>query len=87
MSEQSEPVECDLHGTSYATFTCCHLAEGSNLGFFYNDDPEDPRPDAWCAKCDELMMADGGWNEENEKYADITLLCAYCYDQTKERNS
>lgn len=86
MSDQTEKVKCDEHGLSYATFVCQHLARGSSLGFFSNADPDDPRPDAWCAQCDAVMMADGGWNEENEKFADITLLCASCYDKAKERN-
>lgn len=86
MSDQTETVECGEHGLSYATFVCRHLAHGSGRGFFYNDDPDDSRPDAWCAECDAVMMADGGWNEENEKSAGITLLCAGCYDQAKERD-
>jgi hypothetical protein len=86
MSDQTEKVECDEHGLSYATFVCQHLAHGSGLGFFYNSGSDDLHPDAWCAKCDDVMMAAGGWNEENEESAGITLLCAKCYDKAKERN-
>lgn len=86
MSDQTEIVECDTHGESYATFACQHLAKGSGLGFFYDDTSDDSRPDAWCGDCDEIMMADDGWNEENEKTAQITLLCANCYDEVKDRN-
>lgn len=86
MSDKTVEVECDRHGTSHATFVCQHLANGTELGFFYDDSSEDSRPDAWCAKCDELVMADDGWNEENEEFAGITLLCANCYDEVKERN-
>lgn len=86
MSDQTEEVECDRHGLSHATFVCQHIAQGSGLGFFFYLNPEDPRPDAWCAECNAVMLADGGWNEENEKSAEITLLCAGCYDEVKRRN-
>jgi hypothetical protein len=87
MSDPSAIVECDLHGESYATFVCRHLAFGVNRGFYCADDDNDLRPDAWCMKCDELLMANGGeWNDEIEEYAEITLLCAHCYDRAKETN-
>jgi hypothetical protein len=86
MSDLTEPVECETHGTSHATFVCQHLARGEGLEFFYDDNPDDPRPDAWCGECDEVMMEDDGWNEENEKSAGITLLCASCYDEVRGRN-
>jgi hypothetical protein len=86
MSDVTEIVECGEHGMSHATFVCQHLAHGSGLGFFYDSGSDDPRPDAWCAECDTVMMADGEWNEENEKIAGITLLCASCYDAAKRRN-
>ena len=87
MSDLKEPVECDVHGTSHATFVCRHLAREEGLEFFCDEGSEDPRPDAWCGECDERMMADDGWNEENEEFAGITLLCANCYDLVRERNN
>jgi hypothetical protein len=86
MSDPTEKVECGEHGLNHAAFVCQHLAHGVGLGFFCNPNPEDLRPDAWCAECNAVMMADGGWNEENEKSARITLLCVKCYDDAKVRN-
>jgi len=86
MSDHTETVECDEHGLSHAAFVCQHVARGSALGFFCYPDPEDPRPDAWCSECNAVMLAGGGWNEESEKSADITLLCADCYDEARRRN-
>jgi hypothetical protein len=86
MSDQTEIVECDVHGASHATFVCQHLARSSGLGFFCYPKPDDPRPDAWCADCNAVILADGRWNETNEKSAGITLLCASCYDEAKRRN-
>jgi hypothetical protein len=86
MSDLKEKVECAEHGLRHATFVCQHLARGSGLGFFCDTTSDDPRPDAWCGACDAVLMADGDWNEENEKVAGITLLCAVCYDEAKRRN-
>lgn len=86
MSDLTVTVECDRHGVSHAAFVCRHLAHGVDLGFFSDDSSDDPRPDAWCSKCDEILMRDGDWNEENEKLAGITLLCAKCYDEVRKRN-
>jgi hypothetical protein len=87
MSDQEVTTTCGTHGESYATFVCQHLAQAVNRGFYCSGDDEDPRPDAWCKKCDDLLMTSGGeWNEEAEDYAQITLLCAHCYDIAKENN-
>jgi hypothetical protein len=40
----------------------------------------------WCSKCNEIMLEAGGWDEESEEFAQITIVCADCYDQAKERN-
>jgi hypothetical protein len=87
MSDPSAIVECDHHGKSYATFVCQHLAHGVSRGFYCSDDDDDLQPDAWCMKCNDLLMANGWeWNEEIEETAGVTLLCAHCYDTAKENN-
>lgn len=86
MSDLEESVECDKHGSSHAAFVYQHLVNGTNSGFFCDDISDDPRPDAWRAECDAVMMIDGDWNEDNENFAGITLLCANCYDEVRSRN-
>jgi hypothetical protein len=87
MSDQETTIACDVHGKSYATFVCQHLLDGIHRGFYCSNEGDDPRPDAWCRKCDELFLANGGeWNEEAEKFADIKLLCVHCYDNAKANN-
>lgn len=87
MSDPTKPVSCATHGSSHAAFVCHHLPHGVGLGFFHGDDePEDPRPDAWCARCDEVMQAEGEWNDDGEDFADVTLVCAGCYDELRARN-
>lgn len=86
MSDKSVEVECDVHGTRFATFVCQHLVHQQNVGFFCSDDPDDSHPDAWCAKCEQVRLEEGEWNENSEAFAKITLLCAGCYEVAKARN-
>lgn len=87
MSERDKPVQCRRHGDSHATFVCGHLASRSLAGFHTARDPEDPRPDAWCERCEEVLRAEGGaWNEASEAFAGIKLICAGCYDDVRARN-
>ena len=77
MSMPEESVKCSEHGASHATFVCQHLADGTGRGFFVAvEDPADERPDAWCASCEQVSNASGGWTEESEEAAGITLVCA-----------
>jgi hypothetical protein len=88
MSDQSHLVICHAHGASHATWVCRHLRFGHSLGFHTaGDDPRDPRPDAWCATCDAHLREEGGWTDRLRDFADLTLICAGCYDEVKERNA
>jgi hypothetical protein len=88
MSDQTKKVTCGAHGVSYPAFVCHHLAEGGEgKGFFWAEDAsDDPCPDAWCAECDKVMMSRGGWDNESEGFAQVTMICAGCYQATKLRN-
>ena len=85
MSDQTETVDSENHGISYSLLSVSTLHTKA-VQFFCTETPDKPRPDAWCRKCEDMVNADGGWNEENEKIAQITLLCEKCYDEAKERN-
>lgn len=86
MSEPTTAIYCPTHGESHATFVCGHLATSEGLGFYCDDTTEDPRPDAWCYDCDLVLLKEGDWTEEIEQVAQITILCAGCYDTVRERN-
>jgi hypothetical protein len=86
MSDRTLEVECRIHGKSYATFVCQHLAKGEGRGFFCADDPQDPHPDAWCAACESVRKQEGEWNDRSEAFAKIAVLCAGCYELVKQRN-
>jgi hypothetical protein len=91
MEIHKEQVECAEHGKQQATFVCQHiiqtLRDGHPRGFWWADDPDNPKPDAWCSECEaKVREAGGAWNEESESFAGVTLLCAACYDKAQEIN-
>lgn len=85
-------VECPDHGLQQATFVCQHIVKGlrekKNYGFWWAQDTDNPRPDAWCTACNEFLATNGGeWNDETEGFASVTLLCGGCYDRAKKDNT
>lgn len=84
----ADKIHCDAHGETEKTYVCTHLVgEGTGLGFNRNEPTEDdPFPDAWCDDCEIIREAGGGWNEESEKLASISLLCSGCYERACIRN-
>ena len=89
MSNSNKKVGCEIHGESDATFICHHLIGGEKLGFNLGLDPENPSdlyPDAWCDKCEQVRNEEGGWNHRSEGFADIKVLCAQCYENTRQKN-
>ncbi len=51
------------------------------------DDPENPRPDAWCSECQELFLECGGeWTDEILQRVGVGLLSGACYDVAKMLN-
>ena len=87
----STTVDCAEHGTARKAFICRHLLKGSGIGWFDSGvTPEAPFPDAWCAACERVRVAEGGasgdWNERSESFASVTLVCSQCYLQIRGRN-
>lgn len=82
-------IQCVKHGECQQTFVCNHLlGEDSGLGFNRNEPTDDnPFPDAWCDNCELIRAAHGGWNEESEKFVEISLLCSGCYERARIRNT
>jgi hypothetical protein len=87
-SVPDELVECPIHGPSPPAFVCVHLLDADGQGFYHGEldpDADESRPDAWCGACEERRVSTGGsWTEDNEPT--IRLLCAVCWDRTRERN-
>ena len=84
-------VHCDKHGDQDETFVCQHivqgLSEGVSYGFWWANNPGDPRPNAWCSMCNDLVAnTNGEWTDEILEVAKVSLLCGACYDQAKDMN-
>jgi hypothetical protein len=84
-------VNCHVHGAQPETFVCQHvvqtLRDGVPRGLFWANEPNEPRPDAWCADCNSRVAASGGdWTPEAEALARVALLCGACYDRAKAIN-
>ena len=91
MSDVAMLIECAEHGKQQATYVCQHVAEtladGQPRGFWWANDPDIPRPDAWCSECEAKVQQTGGdWKNESKAFAGVTLLCGACYDKAKEIN-
>jgi hypothetical protein len=80
-------IECSEHEDPQEAYVCSHLLQGTAMGFVFFPDAENLWPDAWCLDCEEIRWRGGGWNEENEKAANIQLICSGCYEVLRTRNA
>jgi hypothetical protein len=85
-------VECPEHGDVLPAFVCAHLVSGSRLGFIQAEGPNDhpdfgDSPSAWCAACEKVRARAGGWNDESESVARVTMICVECFERARQRNS
>ncbi|MEO6173056.1 MAG: hypothetical protein ABIP02_08060 [Arenimonas sp.] len=76
-------VVCEKHGTQGIGLVCRHLLASTQAkGFFWSDDEDQARPDAWCNDCEEKLLKDEfteAWYEQ----AGFQPLCAVCWDEAK----
>ena len=85
----SESIDCERHGQRATAYVCQHLVAGENQGFHWGEDPDNPFspvPDAWCHACEEELLREGEWNDRNEAFADIKVICSECYVEVRSRN-
>lgn len=74
---------CDQHGAQGIGLVCRHiLASDEPKGFFWSDDSDQARPDAWCNDCEEKLLKDE-FNETWYEQAGFQTLCALCWDAAK----
>jgi hypothetical protein len=91
MSKEVNTIDCEQHGQQPETFVCQHIVEslqtGNQVGFWWASEHGNPRPDAWCTACNELVREAGGeWDDQTESFASVKLLCGACYDRAREHN-
>lgn len=87
--QMPDTIHCPTHGETQETFVCSHLTEDSAGLGFNRDEPseDDPFPDALCDDCDLILEAHGGWNDQSEGLIEIRLICSWCYERSRIRNS
>jgi len=82
-------VDCDQHGRAGFGLVCTHVADAidrkNQVGFFWGDDTDTARPDAWCAACENALVAlQGASSEQWFVDAEFKVLCEFCWDEAKE---
>ena len=89
MTETGETIECDTHGLQPRTRVCQHIVSGliakKRAGFWWTtEDPNSPRPDAYCTECEMRVRKTGGeWEGEALEHLKPQVLCGTCYDLAK----
>lgn len=81
------PFKCGKHGHQATSQVCAHtirtLKDGKGRGFYWSDDGRT----GWCQECEDYRNAMGGeWSPRVQKYMDVRLLCAVCFDNAKRHN-
>ena len=82
-------VQCDRHGLQGIGLVCTHVAHaidsGTQVGFYWADNKDSARPDAWCQACEKELVAlgDAPLNDWFKK-AEFKILCASCWDDAKK---
>lgn len=82
-------VTCSRHGKQGIGLVCEHIAcavdTGNRVGFYWGNDTDLARPDAWCAECEQALVAlDGASSEQWFKDARFKIFCAKCWDEANE---
>jgi hypothetical protein len=80
-------VDCKPHGKRAAAVVCCHMLKSSEaVGFIENSsDPNDLQ--AWCDRCEEMFLAEGGKTEAFIAFNDRAIVCCDCYRDFRSRHS
>jgi hypothetical protein len=76
-------VVCDQHGTQGIGLVCSHILSTKDAkGFFWSDDTDQARPDAWCGECEEKLLKDE-FTEAWYAQAGFQAICALCWDEAR----
>jgi hypothetical protein len=83
-------VTCPEHGRQGIGLVCTHIAHavdsGQSVGFFWGDDTDTARPDAWCWSCEQALgvVPKGESSEAWFLACDYKIFCAACWDIAKQ---
>lgn len=79
-----EEIECSADGKGYEAYVCSHLFQNSaQVWYSATPTPDNPWPDAWCGKCNDVYERDGEWTDENSASLHIKLICSFCYERQR----
>jgi len=57
-------VNCPKHGEQWIGLVCKHVAfaliRRERVGFYWGDDTDTARADAWCSECEKALVALNG---------------------------
>ena len=82
-------VSCPQHGRQGIGLVCTHIAHavdaGEPVGFFWGDDTDTARPDAWCRDCERALrlVPAGAETATWFQRCDFKVFCAACWDHAK----
>jgi hypothetical protein len=78
-------ANCPKHGEKGIGLVCKHVAfalvQGKRVGFYWGDDTDTARADAWCSECEKALVAlNGASSEDWFIKGEFKILCAACWD-------
>lgn len=82
---------CGLHGRQGIGLVCVHVARaidsGELVGFFWGDDTDTARPDAWCRECEQALLAVTPTDPTDAWFlaCQFKIICSQCWDLAKHR--
>jgi hypothetical protein len=81
-------TECPRHGRAGIGLVCEHIAlavdRDEQVGFFWGDETDTARPDAWCLACEQKLLAlNGASSDQWFRDARFKIFCAECWDEAK----
>lgn len=81
-------IDCPEHARQPAAVLCQHLLDRSAgaLGFVENSaEPTDRQ--AWCGRCEELFVAEGGMTDAFRRFHGMKVVCARCYEGARRAHT
>lgn len=83
-------THCPRHGAQGIGLVCGHIARAlygpaPRVGFYWSDDSDLARPDAWCQRCEaDLVALDGADSGDWFDAAGFKVFCAACWDEARD---
>jgi len=88
MNAAPKETSCPIHGREGIGLVCEHIAfavdRAERVGFYWGNDSDTARPDAWCSECERsLVSLNSASSEQWFVAARFKTFCAKCWDEAK----